>query len=131
LKTVVFPAEIIMGIMSHMFDGCTALERVEVQSLVMLNMYGFAGCTSLKEFIVHSGLSGAMVYNNFFEGCTGFTEFHIYKGQYSSMASEMFKGWTEEQTIYVHGFASYEELIALYGTAWLDGCDAKIVVLPE
>jgi hypothetical protein len=119
------------SLMSHIFDGCTSLETVILNGVSEIAPYAFANCPSLKT-VVFNNQSYAILYsNNVYDGCTGFTEFHVYLDLVSNLGSDTFYGWTAEQTIYIHGFNSYEEVVAKYGTAWVNGCEATIVVLPE
>jgi hypothetical protein len=130
LKSFKIPAATsLFAIGQSTFEGCTALEEVEVGSLSETAPNVFKGCSSLRSFVVTSGNVMYVLNSNVFEGCTSMMEFHFYPNSGVVLANA-FLGWTEEQTLYFHGFANLEEVMSKFGTA-LENCNATIVVLPE
>lgn len=160
LTTVVIP-EGVQRIGKYSFEGCTSLTNVTLPSTLTLLDYGvfrksglktinlpasleiyeynsssteayvsiFEDCTALETVTIADGI--AYLPDNLFVGCTNIKSIVIPAGVV--LKSNVFGGWTKEQTINMKG--SQFENAALSGSetvtnkkpVWNGCCDAKIV----
>lgn len=90
---------IISVLPESIFDGCTKLESVELNSnFITIDNYAFRGCTSLEDtsFLNYSNLT--TLGDNVFENCTALEEVIVYEN-ITNLGNLMFEGCDNLKTI--------------------------------
>lgn len=110
------------SISEFMFADCTSLETIILPNTTRyIYNSAFKNCIALKSIIIPNTLreiSGTYA----FENCTSFNKI-IIPQSVTSIGSYVFRGWTENQTIYCRA----ESQPAGWSANWNNNCNAQIV----
>lgn len=127
LTNVVFGPQLAF-IGDYAFAGCTSLAEIDFSHSAFKHMYynrgmgfevhidigryAFKDCTALTSVKMNNSVG--IIYDGAFEGCTALTHLELPKLLHGFYGSP-FRGWTNEQVVYVTGCTA-EELYAAYVT---------------